>query len=559
MSEEERERTQEDPSSGSLKRNRSEALQQESLETGGLEPEPKRHKTHDSPSAPPTEEQEAPKVCSPPATPATPAVPAPPAPPAVSKKSAGSTNTATGPTSGGPQINFGALLSFARYSSGYFPLLEALKNVNNGPSSSSSTSSSSPPSSSLSSSSIREENVWPSQWQRENSAPMMQISKDMKIVSNPTGYKTARSSFPALPPLPSISSPNTIPLPVHWYFEIDVLNPVDSADDESSDQTQNGTSISNHQHQDGDQQQQQQHQQRSERGKKGLPVIGEGAHVRIGWSSASNDLQGPVGFNEFGFGWRDNPPTLFFMGRPVIPGSSLTSLLLSHREKNSSSSSIPFAKVGNASAPPLSSYASSLPTYGEPWGVGDTIGCLLTLTTPSPLASPSPSLTPTLITLPPEKEGGKEGELEIEMMEKSVVRFFKNGRDMGIAFTDIPCVGSSRSKAFEREGRGGEWYPSVSLYYGGRVRLNCGPLFRFPISPSSSPSPSPLSSSIMLTEGSSKAEESIQRLFKVSPFAHPMCDAAPKYVIPDPPPFPPDLFAQLRAAALEPSSFFAPS
>lgn len=50
-------------------------------------------------------------------------------------------------------------------------------------------------------------------------------------------------------------------------------------------------------------------------------------------------------------------------------------------------------------------------------------------------------------------------------LKGSSIRFFKNGRDLGVAFEDIPE---------------GAYYPAVSLYMGGRVKLNFGPNFKHP-------------------------------------------------------------------------------
>eukprot|EP00669_Euglena_mutabilis_P012389 TRINITY_DN7017_c0_g1_i1.p1 TRINITY_DN7017_c0_g1~~TRINITY_DN7017_c0_g1_i1.p1 ORF type:complete len:150 (-),score=32.40 TRINITY_DN7017_c0_g1_i1:6-455(-) len=50
----------------------------------------------------------------------------------------------------------------------------------------------------------------------------------------------------------------------------------------------------------------------------------------------------------------------------------------------------------------------------------------------------------------------------------SVVVFYKNGVEAGVAFRDV---------------RHGVWYPAVGLYGGGTVTLNFGPNFRFPPTP----------------------------------------------------------------------------
>ena len=75
--------------------------------------------------------------------------------------------------------------------------------------------------------------------------------------------------------------------------------------------------------------------------------------------------------------------------------------------------------------------------YGEAWGAGDTIGFLICF------------------------EAGAEGS-----DKESHIRFFKNGADQGIAFDNL--------------GAGLKYFPALSIYNGGVVRANFGPVFAYP-------------------------------------------------------------------------------
>lgn len=121
-------------------------------------------------------------------------------------------------------------------------------------------------------------------------------------------------------------------------------------------------------------------------------------HVRVGWSSQAGELQGPVGYDEYSYGYRD------------IMGSKI------HRSLRHDD-------------------------YGEPYGPGDVIGMLLRLQDED---TPAAALDPVA----------------------NSVRYFRNGVDQGIAYQSVPCRGF--------------YYPAVSLYKGGKVRMNFGPQFIYP-------------------------------------------------------------------------------
>lgn len=116
---------------------------------------------------------------------------------------------------------------------------------------------------------------------------------------------------------------------------------------------------------------------------------GTNAHTRIGWSTRQGELQAPVGYDNYSFGYRD------------IGGSKV------HKGVRDDK-------------------------YGEEYGPGDIIGCYL--------------------------------HLDDKDIARNQMRFFKNGKDQGLAFSgkDIPP---------------GVYFPAVSLYMDAAVRVNFGPRF----------------------------------------------------------------------------------
>ncbi len=113
------------------------------------------------------------------------------------------------------------------------------------------------------------------------------------------------------------------------------------------------------------------------------------AHVRIGWSTRQGELQAPVGFDKYSFGYRD------------IGGSKVHN---STRDDN----------------------------YGESFGPGDIIGCFIYL--------------------------------DDTDANNNQMRFFKNGKDQGVAYKgkDIPTS---------------VYFPAISLYLKSEVSVNFGPSF----------------------------------------------------------------------------------
>ena len=102
-----------------------------------------------------------------------------------------------------------------------------------------------------------------------------------------------------------------------------------------------------------------------------LPSKDPNAHVRIGWSTEKGELQAPVGYDKFSFAYRD------------IEGS----------------------KVHNS---------QRVDHYGESFGPGDVIGCYLCIANQTEVVGKTGQSQPT---------------------QQNVIRFFKNGKDQGVAFS----------------------------------------------------------------------------------------------------------------------------
>jgi len=204
---------------------------------------------------------------------------------------------------------------------------------------------------------------------KENSAPQIKIFTDKLTAQNGRGYRTVRASF-------GVSTGS-------WYYEVKIM-----------------------------------------------PHAG---NTRIGWSTERGDVQAPVGFDKYGYSYRDKEGTIFHQSRGR--------------------------------------------TYGQPYAPGDVIGFYISLP-PKPKvgstetnktntndsnptnATPSVDVTATIPPTQPKKENE-----ESEPLKGSKIMFFKNGVSQSVAFENI----------FE-----GTYYPAASMYMGGLLKFNFGPKFEYP-------------------------------------------------------------------------------
>ncbi|KAI8819212.1 concanavalin A-like lectin/glucanase domain-containing protein [Fimicolochytrium jonesii] len=150
-------------------------------------------------------------------------------------------------------------------------------------------------------------------------------------------------------------------------------------------------------------------------------------HTRIGWSQISGDLQAPCGYDQFSYGYRDEPGTLFHCS----------------------------AKVKDAPS-----------DYANGYGPGDVLGMAISL----PQCSDMADLVQRLWN--PYKDYVAYPSEPPEPVDGSEISYYKNGKPLGIAFRKLLK---------------GKYYPAISSYRGGSVTLNFGPEFRCPPPPGFSP------------------------------------------------------------------------
>ncbi|PXF45346.1 Set1/Ash2 histone methyltransferase complex subunit ASH2 [Gracilariopsis chorda] len=192
---------------------------------------------------------------------------------------------------------------------------------------------------------------------------------------------------------------------------------------------------------------------------KMLPYNGDGA-VRLGWSQRRSDPETPVGFDIYGFGYRNRT------GEFV--------------------------------------HAARLKPYGEPFGDGDVIGCRIQLPTLTDdqkqriKETDDKWLHHRFINL---LQGQPPPDSAIDIHGQVFVHFYKNGRHLGIPafFTEKdskdsrsarkaaaekrpnPQLNVKTTSSTKREVRAGYFYPSIALYGSAVVQANFGPNFSFPL------------------------------------------------------------------------------
>jgi hypothetical protein len=144
-----------------------------------------------------------------------------------------------------------------------------------------------------------------------------------------------------------------------------------------------------------------------------------GSHIRLGFSMRTGDLNAPVGYDKWSYAVRD------------VRGSRIHQ---SKREDN----------WGRG--------------YNVSFGPGDVIGCWITLVS---------------------AESGEKRKIEHGLQGNlgvctNQIRFFCNGKSLGA----LDAVGKTRTggEAFDNI-TSGTYYPAISTYMGGSVRVNFGPYF----------------------------------------------------------------------------------
>jgi len=207
-------------------------------------------------------------------------------------------------------------------------------------------------------------------WNSKDCAPQLNLSRDSLSVTGEKGYRMVRA--------------NSGVREGHWYFELEVLPP---------------TSV-------------------------------EPAHVRVGWAAATADIQGPVGYDQWSYAYRD------------VAGSKL------HKSERYDG-------------------------YGESFGPGDVVGCAIHVppsdSTIGGLGGFFAGAQPSTVSGTSSSNGNSNTSQSppefAHLPPGAHIRFYKNGVDQGVAFEGVP----------ERT-----YYPAVSLYGPAKVRVNFGPVWLVP-------------------------------------------------------------------------------
>lgn len=195
-----------------------------------------------------------------------------------------------------------------------------------------------------------------------------------------------------------------------------------------------------------------------------------GAHYRLGCSTELGESHGPVGYSHHSYGYRDvggarvHQSIRSTYGRAYGAGDVVGVLV----DFNTPAQELTVGegRDGGASGGPADGVRQGLAEEATKGGAGkeEIEGILHSTVTPTPPPPHTPELPNGKHTVKRRWWG-------------SSVRFFVNGEDQGIAFVHLT-----------KEAR---IHPAASMFGGGAVRLNPGPVFSFPPSPSLFPCASP--------------------------------------------------------------------
>ncbi|KAJ3329713.1 hypothetical protein HDU93_000814 [Gonapodya sp. JEL0774] len=338
---------------------------------------------------------------------------------------------------------------------------------------------------SLSSFESRGEGVW---WSSADRSPQVAVERGGLTVSNDGGFRTVRATHGVKEGC--------------WYFEIYV----DKGGGEGRTSTETN----------------------------------DGAHVRVGWSRREGAINAPVGYDSYSYSYRDvtgekihEAQTTPF-AEPFTTGDVIGCLINLPRYQRprhnyrptdakrryfSASGTLPVkkpgAQVGDGSNNLLNTKLADIPwesmtTVGHPRqrSVIRYKGSLVFESGEYQPINRPPILYmihdsrpraaqkyPTVVDKVPPWHS-KITSNSFPVLEGSFIRFFKNGKDLGNAFTglpmpipaaaflppekiDQPLESHWPSPPYKDDGSYG-YYPSVSLFRGGKVTANFGPHFQYP-------------------------------------------------------------------------------
>lgn len=261
----------------------------------------------------------------------------------------------------------------------------------------------------------------------EDRSPQAFLSKDCLTVSTFRGFRSARA--------------NVFMSEGDWFFEVKILS--NEVSTQSNSPAEPSPSPTN-----------------------GLSKL-SGGHVRLGIARREASLEAPVGHDAYGYGLRDATGEKVHVSRPV-------------------------------------------PFMNEPFGIGDVIGLHVSLPSrPETFRNvfrdkfpiwykgqhffefldylPSKQMDSLMLPTAAYKKKFKEDKSSIPTISDSFVRVYKNGRDMGIAFSDLkdflpPNSKLNPSLAVHENSNDGclGYYPMLSVFKGGTARFNFGPKFDYP-------------------------------------------------------------------------------
>ena len=239
-------------------------------------------------------------------------------------------------------------------------------------------------------------------------------------------------------------------------------------------------------------------------GMPGQPLDGElgGGHVRIGWARREATLEGPVGFDAYSYGLRDLNTQAMHMSRPkpfgiqnMVEGDiigceiSLPSLSLHRRVVDGVYNKA--VDVSDDFDAGIRGEFSDIVRDRVPIRYKTQLYFETFEYTPTKpledLANPNPATTSSNTPATTDPPNPNHPEPALRTLPGSYLKFYRNGKDIGIAFKDLLAFLPPASKPAQQPGaRDGlddgslGYYPAISAFRGGAAGVNCGPDFDFP-------------------------------------------------------------------------------
>ncbi|KAL7747284.1 transcription factor, contains a PHD finger motif [Sorochytrium milnesiophthora] len=301
---------------------------------------------------------------------------------------------------------------------------------------------------------------------REDRSPYIAMDRDGLTVWGEKGFRSARAS--------------TGVKEGDWYFEVFVNRAGPEAARESS----------------VDVQQQPQQEEASDRRRKS-----DAPHVRLGVTKREATLLGPVGYDDFGFGYRDSTGEKLRCSRPQPYGDgfasgdvigvylSLPPWTVRHRK--------PAEKDGGEADPGAV----------RPKTLVASVRHKIPIKYKNNIFFESKDYLPLFNHPPPSASLVERQRHKYPTIPRSKLIFFKNGKSQGIAFEDLPApiaevcaqvdpsaatrpadsVGKSTSRSAVPDDGSLGYYPTASLFKGGSVTMNFGPFFMYSPNPNFDP------------------------------------------------------------------------